>query len=214
MYAHYATSEFSWPEREDAKGDAPGYHSFFRKKSSSSEPHDWEPFLDAVSTQFGDDNLKAAVEAAVASKVNDELKTIPAIYELAVIHPSRPKVRVKCYVGKTMNFQKESKDVLAEESHYLKKFLRLALQHGNSVVRRYVYYTQHDNAGRKARKPVDVECLVGKTHERLLASYDWPWVEQAGSGSGTRGVYCVPRNALCCIPSGVDVIRIHPTMMN
>ena len=143
----------------------------------------------------------------------EELKNLPAVFELAVVHPSRPKARVKCYIGKCMDFQKCSREILTGDNHYLTKFLRLALQHGNSVVRRYVYYVEHAAAGRGGRKAVDVECLVGKAYDRMLSFYDYPWNEQAGSGSGTRGVYAVPKTALCCVPSGVDVIRIHPTML-
>ena len=190
-----------------------GYHDFFRRRTKTSEPHDWEPFLDAVTANFGDDNLKASIDKATEDKVTEELKNLPAIFELAVVHPSRPKVRVKCYVGKCMDFQKCSREMLSNEGHELQKFFRLALQHGNAVVRRYVYYIDHEHAGRKGRKPVDVGCLVEKSLDQLLASYDFPWNEQKGSGSGTRGIYAVPKSALCCIPSGVDVIRIHPTML-
>lgn len=134
-----ANSAFAWPEREDSRGDKPGYHEFFRSRTKTSETHDWEPFLDAVTAQFGDDNLKASIEKATAEKsTTEELKNLPAIFELAVVHPSRPKQRVKCFVGKCMDFQHASREILNDPNHYLTKFLRLALQHGNSVVRRYV----------------------------------------------------------------------------
>lgn len=190
-----------------------GYHEFFRKRSKTSEPHDWEPFLSPEPTKFGDDALKASFDKATEDKVNEELKNLPAIYELAVVHPSRPKNRIKCFVGKCRDFQHCSRDMLTNSDHDLVKFFRLALQHGNAVVRRYVYYIEHAQAGRGGRKPVDVDCLIGKSLDRLLAAYDFPWNDQAGSGSGTRGIYAVPKNSLCCIPSGVDVIRIHPTML-
>jgi hypothetical protein len=78
--------------------------------------------------------------------------------------------------------------MLTNPDHELVKFFRLALQHGNAVVRRYVYYIEHTQVGRGGRKPVDVECLIGKSLDRLLAAYDFPWNEQPGLGRG-RGVY-------------------------
>lgn len=202
--------EYTWPEREDAKGNAPGYHSFWKNTSRRSEPHDWEVFLDNVSVQFGDDGLKAAIEKATTEGVNKELKTTPALFELALVHRDRPKKRVKVYVGKTMNFQKSQDDLLQETSD-LAKYLRLALQHNCAVYRRFVYYAAHDMGGGRERK-IDPECLMDRAHARFLSYYDYPWNAQKGS-TGERGIYLVPHSALCCIPSGVDVIRIHPSMM-
>lgn len=203
-------NEYTWPEREDAKGNAPGYHAFWRKGSKRSEPHDWEVFLDLVSVQFGDDGLKAAIKKATEEGVNKELKTTPALFEYALIHRDRPKKRVKVYLGKTMNFQK-SQDALLQETGELAKFFRLALQHNCSVYRRYVYYAAHDLGDGRNRK-IDPECLVERAQSRFLSYYDYPWNPQKGS-TGERGIYLVPHSELCCIPSGVDVIRIHPSMM-
>lgn len=202
--------EYSWPEREDAKGNAPGYHAFWRNKSRRSEPHDWEPFLEVMSVQFGDDGLKAAIEKAQQEGINKELKTTPALFEYSLVHRDRPKKRVKVYVGKTMNFQKCQDSMLAADS-VLAKFFRLALQHNCAVYRRYVYYAAHDMGGGRDRK-IDPECLIERAQTRLLSFYDYPWNSQNGS-TGERGIYLVPHSSLCCIPSGVDVIRIHPSMM-
>ena len=65
--------------------------------------------------------------------------------------------------------------MLTNPDHELTKFFRLALQHGQRrCSRRYVYYIEHVQAGRGGRKAVDVECLIGKSLDRLLAAYDFP----------------------------------------
>lgn len=206
--------EYSWPEREEADGGkVAGYHAFWRRKSESSEPHDWEPFLDVLPVQYGDDTLKAGIEKAVSDGINAELKTIPALFEYAVVHQCRPNKRVKVYLGKAMNFQASQDEMLKGDTNETKdmwKYFRLALQHNCSIVRRYCYYSAHEMKSGRDRK-IDPQTLIDRAESRFLSSFDYPWNRQPGSDE--RGIYLTPHNALCCIPRGVDVIRIHPSMV-
>lgn len=206
--------EFSWPEREDAKGkDVAGYHKFWRKSSRSSEAHEWEPFIDSISVAFGQDSLKAAIQKAEEAGVNKSLKTVPALYEYAVAHRDRPKKKIKVYLGKASNFQANQDDLLLENSDVAKemwKFFRLALQHNCSIMRRYCYYSDSKMVTGRERK-IDPQCLLDRAESRFLSAFDYPWNRQPGSDE--RGIYLTPHLALCCIPAGVDVIRIHPSMI-
>ena len=53
------------PTPHHDRHDRQGYHEFFRSKSKTSEPHDWETFLESANAKFGDDNLKSSIEKAL-----------------------------------------------------------------------------------------------------------------------------------------------------
>jgi hypothetical protein len=205
---------FAWPEREDAKGKwAPGYEKFWHKTSPSSDPHSWEPLLNSLVLQYGQDPLEFSIEDAKNKGINKDLKTVPALFELAIQHRDRPKKKIKIFLGTAINFQKSQEDILTPGSEIYQsigKYLRLALEHNCNIVRRYTLFTGTDMA-KPGKRNVDPEKLVARVQNRFLSSFDYALNRQPDSD--VRGVYLVPHNALCCIPAGVDVLRVHKDMV-
>lgn len=64
-YHHPLITLLPPPTHHHDRHDRQGYHEFFRSKSKTSEPHDWEPFLESANAKFGDDNLKSSIEKAL-----------------------------------------------------------------------------------------------------------------------------------------------------
>lgn len=168
---NYGPADFSFAPRESVH---PGTFSHYKKFFRGAR---WQLFLLPSPT------LEQSLEQAKRHRVNDDILSVPAVYEFAVAKSLNGK-RYKTYVGTTKNARNRHASYLNDGDH-IARFLHAAVCGGFYVYRRIRYIIPRAEL---SRSQIERAAVVAEQSEtRFLGKYNFPWnSRQNGNEAMTR----------------------------